>query len=297
MIKSMTGFASLTHEDERATIGVTVKTVNHRFLDVQLRIPQSLAEIESRVRGLLQKRLARGRVEVAISLQLRTVLAPTVELNEDVVNALAAAIERARERGLVAGALTPGDLLRVPQAMSIRERPPETDPAVVAQVAASVEAALEQALADLDAMRVREGDHLRADLDGRRQLLAGLVDRLDGAALEGRSGVEARLRERVREIAAEIPVDEALVAQEIVRAAGRSDISEEVTRFRGHLLHWGALSDNAEACGRKLDFLLQEMNREINTIGSKADGLRVSELVITAKAELEKMREQVQNVE
>jgi len=92
MIKSMTGFASLTHEDERATIGVTVKTVNHRFLDVQLRIPQSLAEIESRVRGLLQKRLARGRVEVAISLQLRTVLAPTVELNEDVVNALVAAI-------------------------------------------------------------------------------------------------------------------------------------------------------------------------------------------------------------
>jgi uncharacterized protein (TIGR00255 family) len=220
-----------------------------------------------------------------------------VELNEEVVNALAAAIERARERGLVAGALTPGDLLRVPQAVSIRERPAEADPAVAAQIAASVEAALEQALADLDAMRVREGDHLRADLDGRRQLLGDLVLGLEGAAHEGRAGVEARLHERVREIGAELPVDEALVAQEIVRAAARSDISEEVTRFRGHLLHWGALSDNAEPCGRKLDFLLQEMNREINTIGSKADGLRVSELVITAKAELEKMREQVQNVE
>jgi uncharacterized protein (TIGR00255 family) len=297
MIKSMTGFASLTHEDERATIGVTVKTVNHRFLDVQLRMPQSLAEIEPRIRALLQKRLARGRVEVAITVQLRAVLAPTVELNEDVVNALAAALERAREKGLVAGVLTPGDLLRVPQAMSIRERSVEADPAVAAQVAASVEAAIEQALADLDAMRVREGDHLRADLDGRRQLLGDLVGGLEGAALDGRSGVEARLRERVREIGAELPVDETLLAQEIVRAAARSDISEEVTRFRGHLLHWGALSDNAEPCGRKLDFLLQEMNREINTIGSKADGLRVSELVITAKAELEKMREQVQNVE
>jgi uncharacterized protein (TIGR00255 family) len=297
MIKSMTGFASLTHEDERATIGVTVKTVNHRFLDVALRIPQSLAEIEPRVRALLQKRLARGRVEVAINVQLRTVPAPTVELNEEVVQALSAALDRARERGLVAGALTPGDLLRLPQALSVRERPAEADPAVGAQIAVSVEAALEQALADLDAMRVREGDHLRADLDGRRQLLAGLVDSLEGAALEGRTGVETRLRERVREISAELPVDEALVAQEIVRAAARSDISEEVTRFRGHLLHWGALSDNAEPCGRKLDFLLQEMNREINTMGSKADGLRVSELVITAKAELEKMREQVQNVE
>jgi uncharacterized protein (TIGR00255 family) len=297
MIKSMTGFASLTHEDERATIGVTVKTVNHRFLDVALRMPQSLAEIEPRVRALLQKRLARGRVEVAINVQLRTVPAPTVELNEEVVQALSAALDRARERGLVAGALTPGDLLRLPQALSVRERPAEADPAVSAQVAVSVEAALEQALADLDAMRVREGDHLRADLDGRRLLLGGLVDSLEGAALEGRDGVESRLRERVREISAELPVDEALVAQEIVRAAARSDISEEVTRFRGHLLHWGALSDNAEPCGRKLDFLLQEMNREINTMGSKADGLRVSELVITAKAELEKMREQVQNVE
>ena len=297
MIKSMTGFASLTHEDERATIGVTVKTVNHRFLDVALRMPQSLAELEPRVRALLQKRLARGRVEVSISVQLRTVPAPTVELNEEVVQALSAALDRARERGLVAGALTPGDLLRLPQALSVRERPAEADPAVGAQTALSVEAALEQALADLDAMRVREGDHLRTDLDGRRQLLAEVVDSLEGAALEGRTGVETRLRERVREISAELPVDEALVAQEIVRAAARSDISEEVTRFRGHLLHWGALSDNAEPCGRKLDFLLQEMNREINTMGSKADGLRVSELVITAKAELEKMREQVQNVE
>ena len=297
MIKSMTGFASLTHEDERATIGVTVKTVNHRFLDAQLRMPQSLAEIEPRVRSLLQKRLARGRVEVAITVQLRTVPMPSVELNEDVVNALAAALDRAREKGLVVGVLTPGDLLRVPQAVSIRERPAEADPAVEAQVTASVEAAIEQALADLDAMRVREGDHLRADLDGRRQLLGDLVGGLEGAALEGRAGVEARLRERVREIGAELPVDETLLAQEIVRAAGRSDISEEVTRFRGHLLHWGVLSDSAEPCGRKLDFLLQEMNREINTIGSKADGLRVSELVITAKAELEKMREQVQNVE
>jgi uncharacterized protein (TIGR00255 family) len=297
MIKSMTGFASLTHEDERATIGVTVKTVNHRFLDVQLRMPQSLGELEPRVRALLQKRLARGRVEVAITVQLRTAPAPTVELNEEVVNALAAALDRAREKGLVAGTLAPGDLLRVPQALSIRERPAEADPAIAAQIAASVEAALEQALADLDAMRVREGDHLRSDLDGRRRLLGELVDGLEGAAFEGRGGVEARLRERVREIGAELPVDEALVAQEIVRAAARSDISEEVTRFRGHLLHWGALSDGAEPCGRKLDFLLQEMNREINTMGSKADGLRVSQLVITAKAELEKMREQVQNVE
>jgi uncharacterized protein (TIGR00255 family) len=297
MIKSMTGFASLTHEDERATLGITVRAVNHRFLDVQLRVPQSLGDLEPRVRALLQKRLSRGRVELAISIQVRNAGATSVELNEDFANALAAAIERARERGLVTGTLTPGDLLRLPQAITVRDRPVETDPALEAQLASSVEAAVEQALADLDAMRVREGGHLRADLEARRETLAELIERLRVAAEEGRGSVEARLHERIAEISAELPIDQAMIAQEVVRAAARSDISEEVTRFRAHLAHWSALAEGPEPCGRKLDFLLQEMNREVNTIGSKADGLRISELIINAKAELEKMREQVQNVE
>ena len=297
MIKSMTGFASLTHEDERATIGITVRAVNHRFLDIQLRIPQSLGEVEPRVRALLQKRLARGRVELQISVQLRTTATPTVELNEEFANALSAAIDRARERGLVSGALTPGDLLRLPQAITVRDRTADADPQVEAQIAASVEAAVEQALADLDAMRIREGGHLRADLDARKDFLGSLIERLAAAADEGRSSLEARLQERVDEISHDLPVDEAMIAQEIVRTVQRSDISEEVTRFRAHLAHWDALTDADEPCGRKLDFLLQEMNREVNTIGSKADGLRISELIINAKAELEKMREQVQNVE
>ena len=297
MIKSMTGFASLTHEDERATIGITVRAVNHRFLDVQLRIPQSLGDLEPRVRALLQKRLARGRVELAISVQLRNPTAPTVELNEAFTNALSAALDQARERGLVSGTLTPGDLLRLPQAITVRERAVEVEPAVEAQLASSVESAVEQALADLDAMRIREGGHLDTDLEGRRQGLALIIGELEAAAAQGRAAVEARLHERIREISFELPIDQAMVAQEIVRAAGRSDISEEVTRFRAHLAHWSALAQSDEPCGRKLDFLLQEMNREINTIGSKADGVRISELIINAKAELEKMREQVQNVE
>ena len=293
----MTGFASLTHEDDRATIAITIRAVNHRFLDVQLRIPQSMAELEPRVKALLQKRLSRGRVELAISLQLRSVTAPTVELNEGFVNALSAAIAQARERGLVTGALTPGDLVRLPQAITVRERALEVDPAVEAQLGASVESAVEQAIADLDAMRTREGGHLRTDLDARKEFLGALITRVADAADEGRGGVQARLQEKIREISLDIPVDQAMIAQEIVRTAARSDISEEVTRFRAHLAHWDALSESDEACGRKLDFLLQEMNREVNTIGSKADGLRVTEMIINAKAELEKMREQVQNVE
>ncbi len=297
MVKSMTGFASLTHEDARATVGITIRTVNHRFLDVQLRVPQALSDLEPRVRACIARRLARGRVEVNISLQQRVTVAPEVDLNDDFANALSAALDRARERGLVAGALTPGDLLRLPQALTIRERALEADPEVEARLAASVEASVEQALADLDGMRSREGELLRVDLAQRTTLLADLIEQLARASADGSERYRLRLADRVREISAELPVDQGLIAQEIVRAAGRSDISEEVTRFRAHLAHWDLLTLGPEPCGRKLDFLLQEMNREVNTIGSKADGLGISELIITTKAELEKMREQVQNVE
>jgi uncharacterized protein (TIGR00255 family) len=292
----MTGFASITSEDERATVSVTIRALNHRHLDLQVRIPQALAAIEPEVRSLVGQRVARGRVELSVSLQLRQPPAIEVEFNETFGNALSAAIDRARDRGLVTGALTPGDLLRLPQALTIRERQ-SSDETVEKELAARVSIAIADALSDLDTMRTHEGDHLRQDLDQRRTLVADLVERVASAADEGRAAMEQRLAERVRDLRIDLQADQTAVAQEIVKMAARSDISEELTRFRGHVAQWVALSAGAEPCGRKLDFLLQEMNREVNTMGSKADGLRVSELVITAKAELEKMREQVQNVE
>jgi uncharacterized protein (TIGR00255 family) len=297
MIKSMTGFATVTREDERATIAVTIRALNHRYLDLQLRLPQALAAIETEIRTLVSKRVARGRVELSLSLQLRQTPGVDVEFNEDFGRALESALEQARARGLVSGTLTPGDLLRMPQAITIRERPAASDESAMLEVAARAGVAVDEALVDLDSMRAREGDHLRADLDQRRVLVAELVERIAASADEGRQAMERRLAERVAQLRADLQADEGAVAQEIVRTAARSDISEEVARFRGHVAHWLTLADAAEPCGRKLDFLLQEMNREVNTMGSKADGLRVSELIIAAKAELEKMREQVQNVE
>jgi len=296
MINSMTGFASLTRDDERGAIGVTIRSVNHRFLDMQLRLPPSIADLEPKLRTIVQKHLARGRVEISISLQLRQNAAPTVELNQEFAQALSGAIEQARSRGLVAGQLSPGDLLRLPQAMIIRETLPESG-GLSSTLGTVVDDAVEAAIVQLQEMRVREGVHLRADLDARKGLLSGLIARIAAAAETGREELEARLLERAREISGALPIDQAALSQEVVRVAQRSDISEEVTRFQGHLAHWDALSDSPEPCGRKLDFLLQEMNREVNTIGSKADGLQVSEVVIQAKAELERMREQVQNVE
>jgi len=297
MIKSMTGFASVTHEDDRASMSVTIRAVNHRYLDLQLRVPQALAGVESEVRALVAKNVARGRIELNVSLQLRQTPVIEVELNEQFGTALEQAIERARGQGLVSGMLTPGDLLRLPQALSIRERPPAEDAALQDDLAALARQIVGRALAELDTMRVHEGHHLRSDLDQRKSAVADFVERIAAMADEGRAAMEQRLIERVTELRKVLQADETLVAQEIARTAARSDISEETARFRGHVAHWIALSDGLEPCGRKLDFLLQEMNREVNTMGSKADGLRVSELIISAKAELEKMREQVQNVE
>jgi len=297
MIKSMTGFASRTEEAEQATVGVTIRSVNHRYLDVQLRLPQAAAHLEPRLRALVQQRMARGRVEVSVSVQPRHVPTVEVELNEGLVYAVNAALERARDAQLVEGKLEVSDLLRLPQALTIRDRSMEPDSPEAAALEGAIEAAVERAVGGLDSMRVREGEHLHADLAARRMTAARLLDRLAAAAHEGREALEARVRERIGELPADLQGDPAAVAQEIVRLAARSDISEEVVRFRAHLAQWEMLETSAEPCGRKLDFLLQEMNREVNTIGSKADGVPVPPLIIDMKAELEKMREQVQNVE
>ena len=295
MIKSMTGFASLTRDDEMATIGVTVKSVNHRFLDLQLRVPPSYAGLEARIRSLVQARLSRGRVEVTLTVQTRRTPALEVELNEAFLEALGGALDHARERGYIAGPMSPGDLLRFPQALAVRERAQE--PAADEQLLPRIEEAISAAIDSLDAMRIKEGEFLRADLDARRKQLGQLFEQAYEASESGMEALRLRLDERVKTLRADALAEEAAIAQEIAKFVARSDITEEVVRFRGHLEHWKSLTDAPEPCGRKLDFLLQEMNREVNTVGSKAEGVTVSEVVVNLKAELEKMREQVQNVE
>ena len=298
MMVSMTGFAAVVREDDLASASVTLRAVNHRFLDLQIRVPPSVSGLEPLVRARLQRRLSRGRVDAFLTLQHKAMPGVDVVLNEPVVAALAAAVARARQHGWVDGPLAPADLLRVPQAVVFREA---AEPAAAGggtpQLQALVEAAGDAAADQLQQMRTREGEMLRRDLDARRDGLAQVITELAARAEGGRVATEARLAQRVRDLQADAAVDPALIAQEIVRFASRSDISEEIVRFRAHLEHWARLSEGTEPCGRKLDFLLQEMNREINTIGSKAEGTDVTELVVHAKAELERMREQIQNVE
>lgn len=294
----MTGFASLTREDAGAVVSVTVKSVNHRFLDLQMRTPSMLQHLEGAIRSRVQAAVARGRVEVSVSLQLRQTASYSVDVNETIVAAVYAATAPMREAGIVTGHLTLGDLLRIPQALSVREVAADSATPEGGTVAdALVLAAVADAVDALDRMRTTEGDLLRADLDQRLAALAAVVERIVADAQAAQGSLQARLQERVSSLTIEPAGDPAALASEIVRFVARSDIEEEIVRFRSHVTHWQALSASPEPCGRKLDFLIQEMNREINTMGSKAEGAAVPAHVVTAKAELERLREQVQNVE
>jgi len=296
MIRSMTGFAAVSREEQGQKVSITAKSVNHRFLDLAIKAPQSLASLDGRVRALVQQRLTRGRLELMVALDRTADQAREVVLNEPLLERLGLAIEAVRAKGLITGTLTASDVLRLPQVLEIRQGL-DTPAGVPEDTASLVEAVLTDALDALVIMRETEGRFLRTDLEARLAAMAGFVDALDREAREGQRLLHDRLRERLAALPAEFQADPAALAQELVRYVARSDVDEELVRLRAHFEHWRELADGAEPCGRKLDFLIQEMNREINTIGSKAEGGRATEIVVSAKAELERIREQVQNVE
>jgi uncharacterized protein (TIGR00255 family) len=293
----MTGFASVSREAAGDKVHVTMKSVNHRFLDVSLKVPQALAAIEQRVKSLVAARLSRGRVEVQVAGEVTRMPEREVVVDERLVDQLATAVEGLRARGVVSGPLSAGDVLRVSQVLEIRTKAADSGAELPEALVALLEHAVNDALGALLTMRDTEGTFLATDLASRLATIAGYVDALEREAADGQRRLEARLRERVAQLPPDLQGDPAALAQEIVRVVARSDVDEEVVRLRGHLEHWQGLATGPEPCGRKLDFLAQEMNREVNTIGSKVEGTRATELVISAKAELERIKEQVQNVE
>jgi uncharacterized protein (TIGR00255 family) len=293
----MTGFASVGREHAGDRVTVSVKSVNHRFLDVSLKASSVLGASEHRLRALVQQRLTRGRIEIAIQVDAGWRPARDVVLDEDLVERVAGLLEAARARGLVSGGLTASDVLRIPQAIDIRARAPDPGAGEAGAAALLAEAVLADALDALVVMRETEGRFLAADLDARMMTMDRFADAVDREARIGQDTLERRLRDRLAALPPDLAGDPAAMAQEILRVVARSDIDEELVRLRGHVAHWRMLAAGAEPCGRKLEFLAQEMLREVNTIGSKVDSQRATEIVIAAKAELERVREQVQNVE
>ena len=297
MIKSMTGFAEGRKEIDSGVLGASIRSVNHRYLDLQIRLPSSFVALEQGLRSLLQERLTRGRVELLVTVQFTQLPEVEVELNEKMIRALGSALERSRDHGLDIKEITVSDLMRVPNALVIKEASSKGDTVKDGTLLAAITDLVSETLENLDGMRKQEGELLYGDLNSRHNSIEILIGLIDEGARESSKAFEERLRERSAEFAEAMGADPMLLAQEIIRVTLRSDISEELTRLRAHLAHWQMLVDSSDACGRRLDFLLQEMNREANTIGAKIEGVKVKQYVIDMKAEIERLREQVQNIE
>jgi uncharacterized protein (TIGR00255 family) len=293
----MTGFASVSREEPGARVSVTAKSVNHRFLDIALKAPHALAPIEARLKALVSQRLTRGRVEISIAMDLSIQPEREVTLDEALLERIGRAIDVARAKGLVTGTLSASDVLRIPQVLDIRAKSDTAVPSLPEAIATLAETVMAEAIDALVVMRQTEGRFLEGDLNARLGTLVSLIDEVEREVRLGQQSVEERLRARLADLPPDLHGDPVALAQEVVRFVARSDVDEELVRLRGHVGHWRSLADGLEPCGRKLDFLVQELNREINTIGSKAEGTRAPEIVIGVKAELERLREQVQNVE
>lgn len=294
MIRSMTGYGRAEALGARIAVSVEAKSLNHRNLDVALRLPRLLSGFELDVRRLIQGTIQRGRLEVTVSVAsvAGSTLTPVV-----------ANVDQAREylalASQVAGALSiTGSpslewILAQPGVVS-REAEPTSVPDEAWPLLAE---ALERALAALVARREAEGAALREELRVLRETLVAQVSFVAERVPAAAARHTARLRERLQGLLGETPLDEGRVAMEVAAWAARSDITEELARLSAHLTQLARLLDEGGTVGRTLDFLIQEMNREVNTVGSKADDLEMSQTVIAAKSTLEKLREQVQNLE
>jgi len=297
---SMTGYAQARNEVNGWAIRVSVKSVNHRFLDLKLRLPEGFDLYELRLRQVVRDRIHRGHVDVHVGVEPGP--ATTMHVNRDLVTAYLKAADDLRLQTSVTAELDVVALLRLPGvigglAPAVPEGEEEQE-----QLGRTLDVCLLEALSKLDEMRREEGRHLVEDLRGRLARIGELVDQVSVHAANLRPAFARRLDMRLKDLLGSTTIDPARIAQEAAILAERSDISEELDRLRSHLQQFGKLLDGAGELGKKLDFLLQEMHREANTMLSKTPGVESEALAITGlgleiKAEIEKLREQVQNIE
>lgn len=298
MIRSMTGFGQGSSESDGYRVTVDVRTVNHRFVDVRVRVPSELSAFERQARRQILGRVRRGRVEAAFRVD-RTADAPSRwRVHEDLAGtAVRVASDLAKAHGL-AGTLTAADVLRLPGVL-VEDRTADVDADGLARGAL---AALDRALDALQADREREGDDLRRDLAGRIETMRALTATVRAHAADVPRRAREKLLERLDVLAQGVELDPNRLAQEATFLADRADVTEELVRLDAHLDEARRILDGSgtgedEPVGKRMDFLVQEIHRETNTINSKSSELEISRAAIALKTETEKVREQVQNLE
>ncbi|MBI4763760.1 MAG: YicC family protein [Deltaproteobacteria bacterium] len=293
MITSMTGFAQTVYSDKSLQITIAVRTYNNRFLDVNLRLNNAFSPLEDRIKSYIASRVSRGRVEVAIQLASQEKLRNgNLAINWELARTYSGLLIELKKTLNIPGPLALSDLLSSKDLVVYQETcfPEEV-------LWRKLTPPLKKVFDALQKMRSEEGRNLSRDLLERLKLIQAGIDLISLKAPQVIEAYQVRLRERIRKISQGVDVDPLRLAQEVAIMADRSDVSEELIRLESHLNQFKDLFKEAQTVGKKMEFLLQEMNREVNTIGSKAMDSAISHQVVSIKSELEKLREQVQNIE
>lgn len=293
MIRSMTAFSKSSYEGKEFTLDVFIRTYNHRFLDINLKLPLELMHIEGDLRNLISRHLTRGRVEMALKATFLKEGIYEVFINRGIVDKLISEMRIIQEQQKLTSEIELNALLRIPGLVEVQTDSQKIDKEILDEIKEIVETCLKS----LVQMREQEGRSLAGDIRDRVESLRKMVERVEADSVEYPAHVKETLEKAVQEVVTAQNVDHGRLLQEIAYYVERADITEELVRMKSHLGQVLKMIEGGKDIGRKLDFLLQEMLREINTIGSKCDLLAVSQTVIEMKTEVEKIREQSQNVE
>ena len=293
-IRSMTGYGQAAAERDGLRVDVELRGVNHRFLDLKLKLPAEMTSLEGELRGRVQRSVARGRVDISVTQRSGGSPAGRVEIDRALVAGYLQAAAALKKEFRLGGAIGLDRVMGLPGAVSIRVET-GADPEALRPL---VLQALDGALAAYGRMRAEEGARLAEDLRGRLRTIDAAVSEIETEARDLPRRYTERLRERVAELVRDRGLDDVRLLQEVALLAERVDITEELVRLRGYLEQIRALLDGPEGpVGKTLDFVMQEMNREANTVSSKAEALAICQAALRIKSAVEKIREQVQNIE
>ena len=292
MIKSMTGYGRAVAAVNGREFTVELRSVNNRYLDCTVKLPRALSFAEDAVKQAVKASVSRGKVDVFISLKSESADDTTITLNKAVLDGYLAAMRQMVDEFQVRDDISVSTVSRLPEVFSVEK--PQVDEEQLLKDLLSV---VEQALAGYDAMRCTEGQALDADLRSRGNTILELVSQVEQGNAQTVIDYRARLEAKLKEVLESTNIDESRILTEAAIFADKVAVDEETVRLRSHLAQMNEMLTTGGAVGRKLDFLLQEMNREANTIGSKCTDVRLVRIVVDIKAELEKIREQTQNIE
>ena len=292
MIISMTGFGRGEVVENDVEITCEIRTLNHRFLDISLRLPKVLTTFENEIRDLIRARLLRGRVEASIELKGEEPTIEHLQIDKALANKIYQLLNELKTEFKIDEPIKLDYLLNYPDIITT-----QISHEIDEKIWPAVKRALNMALDDLTDMRLREGNEIKKDLRERIENLNQVIEKIEEKT-RGRSKEEfKKLKERIETLIAQENLDEERLEMEIALLADRVDVTEECIRFKSHNSYFMELLDNDEIAGRKLNFLLQEMHREANTIGAKCNDAQIAHWVVEVKEEVEKLREQIQNIE